>query len=130
MSAREDNLALLRRYCDAWLRGDTATLVGCYHDEIALHWHGRSALAGAHRGKRAALEALAAQSKRVRRTPLEVRDLLASDEHAVALTRERFERDGRSVELERVLVYRVRDGKLAECFVFDRDAALVDELLA
>lgn len=130
MSAREQNLALLRRYCDAWLRGDVATLLDCYHDEIVLHWHGQSPLAGAHRGKRAALEALAAQQQRARRTPLAVSDVLASDEHAIALTRERFERDGRAVELERVLVYRVRDGKLAECRVFDRDAALVDELLA
>jgi ketosteroid isomerase-like protein len=59
-----------------------------------------------------------------------VRDVLASDEHAIALTCERFERDGRAARLERVLVYRVRDGKLAECRVYDRDSAQVDALLA
>lgn len=130
MSPRAENEAVLRRYCDAWLRGDVATLLACYHDEITLHWHGRGPLAGTHRGKPAALAALAEQQKRARRTPVAVRDVLASDDHAIALTCERFERDGRTVELERVLVYRIRDGKLFECRVYDRDERLVDELLA
>src|SRR5262249_39365404 len=104
--------------------------LACYHDDITLHWHGRGPLAGAHRGKAAALAALAEQGKRAKRTPLAVRDVLASDDHAVALTVERFERDGRSVELERGLVYRIRDGRLWECRVYDRDERLVDELLA
>lgn len=130
MTKRAENEAVLRRYCDAWLRGDVAALLACYHDEITLYWHGRGPLAGAHRGKAAALAALAEQSKRARRTPLAVRDVLASDDHAIALTCERFERDGRAVELERVLVYQIRDGKLFECHVYDRDERLVDELLA
>lgn len=129
-SARTEYEAVVRRYCDAWLGGDLPTLLSCYHDEITLHWHGRGPLAGSHRGKAAALRALAEQNKRARRTPLSVRDVLASHDHAIALTCERFEREGRAVELERVLVFRIRDGKLFECRVYDRDERLVDELLA
>jgi ketosteroid isomerase-like protein len=104
-------------------------MLACYHDDIALHWFGRGPLAGSHRGKAAALGALAEQGKRARRSLVEIVDVLASDAHAIALVRERLERDGRAVELERVLVYRVRDGKLAECWVYDRDQRLVDDLL-
>ena len=35
-----------------------------------------------------------------------------------------------AVEIERLLKYTVRDGKLAECWVYDEDQRLVDELLA
>jgi hypothetical protein len=44
--------------------------------------------------------------------------------------RERFERDGRTAEIERVLVYTVRDGQLSECWVYEQDQAQVDAFLA
>jgi ketosteroid isomerase-like protein len=58
---------------------------------------------------------------------LEIHDVLASGEHAAILARERFERDGEELELRRVLVYHVRDGKLAECWLYDEDQRAVDE---
>jgi len=128
-AARAENEAAVRRYCDAWKRGDVAEMLACYHDEIVLHWFGSGPLAGSHRGKAAALQALGEQGKRARRSLVEIVDVLASDAHATALVRERFERDGRSEVLDRVLVYRVRGGLLAECWVYDRDQRLVDELL-
>ena len=124
------NAEVLRRYADAWLRGDVATLVGSYHDEISLHWYGRNALAGEHRGKAAALTALADLQTRVSRKLVAVDDLFANDAGGVLLVRERFERDGRVAELPRVLVFRVRDEKIAECRVYDRDQREVDAWLA
>ena len=46
------------------------------------------------------------------------------------MVRERFERDGKAAEFERLLVYAVRDGLLWECWVWDQDQAAVDLYLA
>jgi ketosteroid isomerase-like protein len=120
----------IRRYCDAWQRGDVATIVDCYHDDVVLHWFGRNPLAGDHRGKPAALTALMQMQQRANRRLVAIHDVLASDDHGIVLARERFERDGRVLEANRVLVYHVRDGKLAECWIYDEDQRAVDELLA
>lgn len=127
---REENEALARAYCAAWSRGDLAAIVDLYHDEIVLHWFGRSPLAGEHRGKAAALSALGRLTQLTNRRLIEVHDILASDAHAVILARERFERDGRVVESKRVLVYHLREAKLAEAWVYDDDQRALDELVA
>ncbi len=130
MTPRDANEAVIRRYCQAWREGDLATLVDCYHDEVVLHWFGQNPLAGEHRGKPAALAALARLSQLANRQLVEIHDVLASDHHAVVLARERFERDGRRVETSRVLVYHVRDGKLAEAWIYDDDQRAVDACLS
>jgi uncharacterized protein len=78
-------------------------------------------LASTHRGKATCLALLQKVRERTNRQLLEIRDVLASDTHAVILARERFERDGRILELNRVLLYHVRDAKLAERWIYDED---------
>jgi len=41
-----------------------------------------------------------------------------------------FERDGACADIERLLRYSVRDGKLAECWIYDEDQRRVEEFLA
>lgn len=126
-SRRDLNAAVIRRYCEAWRNGDVPTLVDCYHDDLVLHYFGRSPLAGEHRGKPAALAVLARVQELTSRRLLEIHDVLASEDHAVVLARERFERAGRQLDVNRVLVYHVRDGKLVECWLYDEDQRAVDE---
>jgi ketosteroid isomerase-like protein len=125
---RAANEVAIRRYCEAWKAGDLPVLVDCYHDDIVLHYFGESPLAGDHRGKAAALAALAKVQQLTNRRLVEIHDTLASDDHAVILARERFERDGRTLETNRVLLYHVRDGKLAECWIYDDDQRAVDAM--
>jgi len=134
MSSRDEsraaaNLAAVTRYADAWRAGDLAALIGSYHDDFTLHYSGRSTLAGDHVGKAAALKALAEVTRRTNRKLLDIVDVMAGPHRATVIARERFEKHGRSVELERVLVYAIKDGKLAECWVYDGDQALVDQFL-
>lgn len=107
--------SVARRYADAWLKNDLEVLIDSYHDEVVFHYFGRSPLAGTHRGKAACLALLKKVRERTNRQLLEIHDILASDKHAVILARERFERDGRVLELNHALMYHVRDAKLAEC---------------
>jgi ketosteroid isomerase-like protein len=126
-AAREANHAVVAAYAEAWERGDAATLVGLYHDEFVLHYFGQSPLAGDHAGKAAALAALAKVQQLTNRRLISVHDVLSGPEHGALLSHERWERDGRVAEVHRVLLYHVRDGKLAECWLYDEDQRLVDE---
>jgi len=121
---------IVRAYTEAWLAGDVAAVVDLYHDDLVLHYGGGHSLTGDHVGKDAALTALLTVQARTERVPVAVLDVMASDEHATAWVRERWTVDGEDHELTRVLVYRVADGKLAECWLYDADSALVDRALA
>ena len=129
-TAIEHTRQAISRYAAAWLAGNRAALAACYHDDFTLHYFGRNPLAGDHTGKAAALGALAEVTRRTNRRLLAIVDLMAGPERGALLVRERFERDGRTAEVERLLVYTVRDGLLGECWVYDQDQALVDGFLA
>jgi len=129
-AAIERTRTAVSRYASAWLAGDRAALAACYHEDFTLHYFGRNPLAGDHRGKMASLAILAEVTRRTNRKLLAVIDIMAGPERGALLVRERFERDGKIAELERLLVYAVRDGLLGECWVYDQDQALVDAFLA
>ena len=122
--------SVVRAYTDAWLAGDLTTVLDLYHDDLVLHYGGSNPLTGDHHGKDAAITALLTVQAKTERVPIEVIDVQESDEHASAWVRERWIVDGEPVELMRLLVYRVADGKLAECWLFDHHQALVDRVLS
>jgi uncharacterized protein len=124
------NLDVVERYCAAWRAGDRAALAGLYHEDFTLHYFGRNPLAGTHVGKVAALRTLQEVARRTNRRLLEIVDCTAGPHRAVVIAREAFERDGERVELERVLVYTIKDNLLHHCWVYDGDQALVDRFLA
>src|SRR5215831_211814 len=119
------NLAVLQRYVAALRTGSGAKL---YHPEFTTHYFGDNPFAGDHVGKDAAVKTLSEFNRRVNRKILNVVDVLAGSKFAAMITRESFERNGERVELERVLVYTVKDGLLEECWVYDRNQRLVDRL--
>ena len=129
-AAIERTRQAVARYANAWLAGDRAALAACYHDDFTLHYFGRNSLAGDHGGKMAALAILAEVTRRTNRKLLGIVDIMAGPERGALLVRERFERDGKAAEFERLLVYAVRDGLLWECWVWDQDQAAVDLYLA
>ena len=117
-------------YAAAWLAGDRETMLASYHDEFTLHYLGRNPLAGVHRGKPAALAILAEVPRRSHRKLSGIVDVMAGPERGALLVREIFQRDGKTAEVERLLVYSVRDELLWQCWVYDQDQALVDAFLA
>jgi uncharacterized protein len=128
--AIERNRRAVTRYANAWLAGDRAALAACYHEDFTLHYFGRNPLTGDHRGKAASLVILAEVTRRTNRKLLGIADIMAGPERGALLVRERFERDGKAAEFERLLVYAVRDGLLWECWVWDQDQAAIDAYLA
>ena len=127
---RDGNLRVMQRYTAAWLGGDRASLLDCYHDEFTLHYFGANSLAGVHAGKPAALAALAEIRRRASRRLLAIVGVMAGPERTAVVAREHFARDGREAEVERLLVYTIKDDRLHHCWVYDQDQALIDTFLA
>ena len=117
-------------YAAAWLAGDRQAMLASYHDEFTLHYFGANPLAGVHRGKPAALAILAEVTRRTHRKLSGIVDVMVGPERGALLVREIFQRDGKTAEVERLLVYSVRDELLWQCWVYDQDQALVDAFLA
>ena len=124
---RQQTEAVVRAYCEAWEKGDVAAIFGLYHDDFTLHYFGRSPMAGNHVGKAAAVQALGKVQTLTNRKLIEIHDVLSSADHGAVLARERFEQGGKTLEVNRILLYHVKDGKLAECWLFDNDQRAVDE---
>jgi len=120
----------VRAYCEASLKADAQAMLELYADDVIVHYFGRSPLAGDHVGKAAVAAALAKQRALTDRKLIEIHDAMASVDHGVILTRERWERDGTSMEVRRVFVYHIRDGKVTEAWAYDNDQRAVDEFWA
>jgi len=124
----ESSRRVAERYCEAWSRGDLEAVLALYADGFELHYFGASGYAGHHRGKDAAVQALAAVSAEARRELLGIDEILASDDGAVIVARERLTRASESHEIRRLLRYRIADDRFTECWLYDEDQVLVDRL--
>lgn len=129
-ASANDIYCVVKRYADAWAANDLQGIVASYHDDVVFHYFGRSPLAGIHRGKAACLAVLKQVREKTNRRLMSIKDVLAGNHFGLVIAVERFERNGSSIEIERLLKYRVQDGKLAECWIYDEDQRLVDEYWA
>lgn len=118
------------RYAHAWAANDLESVFGLYDDDFVLHYFGTSPLAGDHVGKDAAIAVLVEATTRSGRQLDEVEDVLAGSTFGAIVAREGV-RDphGDGLRLiRRVLLYKVRDEKLVECWLYDEDQRSIDEL--
>jgi len=122
------NEETMRRYGEAWKAGDYAGMQDLMDDDVVLHLFGHSAIAGTFRGKKELADIVRIIQELTDRQLVELHDVLVGGDHAAALVRERMTRHGNVVELERVFVYHLRDGKITEVWIFDQDQAAVDSL--
>jgi uncharacterized protein len=120
----------VKQYADAWLSNDLKTIIACYHDDVIFHYFGQNSLSGTHTGKAACLALLKQVKEKTNRKLIKIVDVLAGEHFGVIVAVEHFERNGQAVEFERILRYRVNEGKLAECWIYDQDQRLVDEFLS
>ena len=126
MAGREETERVLREYACAWLASDLEKVLASYHDDIELHYMGESPLAGTHKGRAAAFSALGQASVRTSRKLIAVEDVLVGDTLGALIAIEELGDPPRRVR--RVLLYRVQDEKLRECWLFDEDQRFVDHL--
>ena len=126
MAGRDETARVLHRYAEAWLASDLETVLAAYHDDIELHYMGESPLAGTHRGRDAAFAALSQASIRTSRQLIAVEDVLVGDSLGALIAVEDL--GDPPCRVRRVLLYRVQDEKLRECWLFDENQRFIDEL--
>lgn len=125
----------VRRYADAWSANDIAAVIDLYSDDFVLHYFGDSPLAGDHAGKEAALAVLVEATQRSGRQLDQIEDVLTGSTFGAIVAREGVrdlnagDEGGEGLRIiRRVFLYRVRDGKLVECWLYDEDQRAIDEL--
>ena len=110
------NEELVRKGYDAFSRGDMDTLRNIvFADNITFHIPGSNQLAGDYAGQEKVFGFLGKVMELTGGTfRPEVHDILANDEHAVALAGHTGQREGKSSNYRSVHVMHVRGGKIAE----------------
>ena len=120
---------VMQRYALAWGRGEPEMAFAFYAEDVVMHLPGRSQLAGVHKGKAAVVAAIRALLARTDGTAVtvEVHDRLASETGVALLLHEVVSRGEETLDLRRVNVYRVREGKITDIDIFEANQYDVDE---
>ena len=122
------NEDLLRKGYAAFGEGDLDTVMGLFADDIKWHVPGRNPLAGDYSGKEEVGAFLGRAMELTNGTfRVDVHDLLANDDHGVALVHLTAERDGKSLDSNDVHVWHIRDGRATEQWIHPGDQYAADE---
>lgn len=127
--AEHPKAAVIRRIYDAFATGDMDTMAAVLSDDISWHVAGRNEVCGDYQGRAEVFGFFRQLAERSGGTfQLDVHDLMASDDHVVALVRERVSRAGRSLDSNGVHVWHVAEGRAVEFWGITYDRYGADEL--
>jgi uncharacterized protein len=113
--AEHRNATLVRSALESLLQGDLQSFSVAFRDDVVWHVPGDGPLAGEYRGLSSLLALFARQEGLSDGTlRLEVTDVMASDNHAVAWQRVTAQRDTFVLDVVEAIVCRISDGKIAE----------------
>jgi ketosteroid isomerase-like protein len=129
--AEHPNLESARAGYAAFATGDMAAVGDLLADDIVWHSGGSNILTGDYEGKEAVFNYFARLMQETGGTfKNEIHDMLANDEHGVALVTFSAARGGKSLEGSIVHVFHMRDGKMTEFWSISEDQAQFDEFWA
>ncbi len=113
--AEHPNVELTRRGYEAFAKADLAALSGLIAGDVTWHVAGAGPLSGTYHGQDEVFGFFGRLAEETGGTfRLDVHDVLANDEHAVALCTLSASRSGKSIEVPVANVSHVRDGKVTE----------------
>jgi len=123
------NATLFRQGYEAFNRGDLDGVRETFAPNIIWHVSGQSKFTGDKRGiddTLAFFGQLLQESGGTFR--LDVHDVVANDEHAVAIVESHIEKDGKRIDSKAAHIVHVQDGKVTESWFFDENPSAFDEL--
>ena len=124
------NGTLLRRLLEAFSARDVQAMEAAFRDDVTWHAPGTNRFSGQFLGRAAAMQRLAQMREAGISTNFDVHDVVANDEHAVALVHLHLEvADGRRYDQPQVQVAHVREGRIAEFWTMNQDQAVLDLLI-
>ncbi len=106
-------------------------MIDLFADDIVWHFPGTSKLAGEHVGPRCPLGLLGAYGAASDGTlQANLVDLMASEDNVTGWANDTATAGGRSLDINSVVVFTLRDGKVTEARQFVDDQAALDAFLA
>ena len=121
MSAAE-NALVVQRIFGAFARKEGLALRGLFAEDAVWSVPGHGVMAGNYEGREAIFRFLAKLPKETGGTyGSELIDVLASNDRAAALYRARGARNGRTLELEQVLLFRIESGVVRQVLALPSD---------
>jgi ketosteroid isomerase-like protein len=122
--------ALLRRLIEAFAADDVAGMEAAFDDDVTWHAPGTNRFSGQFRGRAAVLERLAQMREAGISSRYDVHDVVANEEHAVALVHLHLEvAGGRRYDQPQVQVVHARGGRIVEFWTMNQDQAVLDLLI-
>jgi ketosteroid isomerase-like protein len=113
--AEHPNVELTRRGYEAFANADLTTLSELIADDVTWHVTGAGPLTGTYHGRDEVFGFFGKLAEETGGTfRLDVHDVLANDEHSVALCTLSASRAGKSIQVPVANVSHVRDGKVTE----------------
>ncbi len=122
--AEHPNAAVARRLADAFASGDMSQVDQLLADDIVWHEIGR---AEPRHGKSELLAAAQGMDYQVTGS---VHDIVAGDDHVVALLEATATRGGRTLDYRVAEIYHIRDGRITERWAFSDDTAAIADFFA
>jgi uncharacterized protein len=124
------NGTLLRGLLQAFAERDAVAMETAFDDDVTWHAPGTNRFSGQFRGRVAAMQRLDQMREAGISTRFDVHDVVANDEHAVALVHLHLEvADGRRYDQPQVQVAHVRGGRIVEFWTMNQDQAVLDLLI-
>lgn len=120
--ADHPNLIAARAGYAAFAAGDMATVASLFADDIVWHSSGDNILTGDYEGKEAVFGYFAKLMEETGGTfRNEIHDMLANDDHGVALVTVSATRGDKTLEDRVIHVFHMRDGKMTEFWAFSEN---------
>jgi ketosteroid isomerase-like protein len=127
----EENLTLVRRIMEAFANKDGFALRDCFAEGATWHVPGGGVMSGTYRGRTEIFRFLARLPKLTDGTYRSTFvDALASEERGAGLYRAMGERHGRSIDIDQVLLFTIRNGLVTEVLAVPIDPAAFDAFWA
>lgn len=125
------NLETAREGYAAFASGNLAAVSALFSDDIVWHSGGNNILTGDYEGKQAVLGFFGLLIQETGGTfRNDIHDMLANDDHGVALVTLSATRGDKSFEGRVVHVFHMRDGKMTEFWALPEDSNLFDDFWA
>jgi uncharacterized protein len=131
MAEEHPNAALARRVFEAFSRRDGRVVAAALDEDVVWRLGGSSPMAGVYRGRRDVVSFLGRTTALTNGTyRSELLFTVADDHHVVIVYRARGQREGRTIDLEQILLCQVRAGRFTDVTAVPTDQYVFDAFWA